>query len=119
MNTLDTYLPSKRSASRRNEIGVFVNVVLNTLRLVAEPAGRTMLFKLEALVDVMFFLQGREGYARRDRICDMLIMKSVVDTEDELAQLMRIAHRLGIIKEQGIINGAWTTGDWSSWPLTS
>lgn len=107
--TLDSYFAPSEPA-KRNKV-FLVNVNLANVNLPTEPARRTFGSKLEALLNVMHDLQGLEGYVRRDRIYDTLVMMGVVDTEDEVIQLMRIAHRTGRIKEQGNNNGAWVTVD--------
>lgn len=105
LRTLDPYLVLEEPTKKNNVILVNVNLV----NVSPQTRGDTFCSKLEDLLDVMHDLQSREGYAHRDRIYDLLVTKDVVDTEDEMAQLMRMAHRAGRIKEHGVINGAWVT----------
>ena len=84
-------------------------ILINVNLVNVNPPTRREAFcsKLAGLLDAIHDLQSREGCAYRHRIYDLLVTKSVVATEDEMAQLLRIAHRDGRIKEHGHVNGAW------------
>jgi hypothetical protein len=108
LRTLDPYLLPEEPTKKSDVILINVNLVS-----INPPTRRDTFCKLEELLDVIRNLQSREGYAYCDRIYDLLVTRSIVGTKDEMAQLLRIAHRAGRIKEHGDVNGAWVVaGEW-------
>jgi hypothetical protein len=106
--SLDSY--SEESTKNGDVILVKVNSVnLNVVKmsLPAEPARHIFAFKVEELVKAVRDLMARDNYARDGRLYDTLVMRGIVASGDEYMRLKKIAHHMGLIKEQGIINGAW------------
>jgi len=105
MTTLDDYFRPEHPASKNNDIRIHIAV-----NVASESRRHSHGFKLDALEKVLRELQAHGRHASVDSICYDLLLLDIVESREELANLLRLAERKGRIQQRPY--STWTAEAW-------
>jgi hypothetical protein len=102
MTILDDYFRSERSASRNNDVHIHI-----TVNVASRSRRQLYAFKLDNLEKVIRELRVHKRHASVDSIYYDSLLLGIVESREELADLLRLAERKGRIQQSP--DSTWRT----------